>query len=446
MNFNLVVDTSNYKPFSFQEKIAPLLIYKDAYDKQQEKMEKYSELLADLRPDLFKNENYRSEIQGFNDAFREASDSFSKGMTRENMSMLNNLFIRDKANMKKYQDAIKLYNADIEKRITNGDDFESNVGPGVDGYVGLKAADIKNISKDKLYTKGEKGAKGLFNSLKQLGKAQFTDDLMNGYQFYSQQNDDVGQALQLALNYATQKDIEQTGSITEDTKKAYSAVNDYINTVLSSSGATKENGFSDESMSRMYNAVVSGLVAGYDRDIELTKDLSHNYAIENSTYTFKKDENGIPIAGYNLSTDIGRDNKREIDDQHNHTKASTAAANRSNTGGSGGESSTNKKAVKNAILMADSEGNVHTYTVDHNTSKDFTGITTIDTYNVYEHDTRTGSSYLITDPDITGAVIKEYKKSAVSESRMLTPKPNEEKVPKNGNGHDKTPPKTLGRK
>ena len=93
-NYNFVID-SHFKPFSFQELVAPFLLYKDAYDKAEEKyyqMADRSNKFKYLREILPADSRARRIYEGFaNDLKSKTADFLANGLTMGTRSALTDL-------------------------------------------------------------------------------------------------------------------------------------------------------------------------------------------------------------------------------------------------------------------------------------------------------------------------------------------------------------------
>lgn len=317
MNFNLVVDTSNFKPFTYQEKVAPLLLYKEAYDKQQEKNEKYAETLAELSPEMFRDAENRQAIQSFWDAFREASNSFSTGMTQENSAALNRLFIMDKPKMKRYQNAIKLRNEALQRRQNSGDDMVYNTTFAADDFLDMKDANIMGISKEGTFKKGAMVAASVFNMLKDPATSKLIGDIRDGYVKYADQGEDAVQAItKVLLDKAPGDDAP------EGVRQAFEKIYNGLMRVVDSTGVNDPNNrFSQSAKKTITDQALLGFLSAFDQKVNYLTDRRLDVGEYNSTYQYGVDENGYPI-NIVYSTVPGSKGyyiRQSGDDSHAHT-------------------------------------------------------------------------------------------------------------------------------
>lgn len=92
MSSNPYVIDGGYKPFSMQEMLTPFLLYKDAWDKSQEQMDKYNQgadAFSYLDETLPEGSKARSIYDNYSKDLRNAEQSFSQnGLTADNSRAL----------------------------------------------------------------------------------------------------------------------------------------------------------------------------------------------------------------------------------------------------------------------------------------------------------------------------------------------------------------------
>lgn len=147
-NYGLIVDTSNFKPFTFDDLVKPFLLYKQDYEKMQDKIEKYDEEFGKLS--LPEDSQYYDTLQNFKNQYADVSQRISEGDWARGSAEMRNLFriarrdiapikeatiARNKAvedmNKMKIQDPSLIYDSDVFK---------------VDNFIGGNVPDIKAVS------------------------------------------------------------------------------------------------------------------------------------------------------------------------------------------------------------------------------------------------------------------------------------------------------------
>ena len=91
MNYNLVVDTSNFKPFDYGLALHMLQNYNTGYEKQQAVYDKIAQTLGDLASAVEGTTRAKQIYDDYNSRFNAAAEDFSRGMTTINSRELGNL-------------------------------------------------------------------------------------------------------------------------------------------------------------------------------------------------------------------------------------------------------------------------------------------------------------------------------------------------------------------
>lgn len=123
-NFNLVVDTSNFKPFTYEEMIRPLLLYKQEEEARQKAyldLQEKASTLEDLAASEKDAEAYGA-YTAYKNRLREVADAMAKnGLTRKNNQVFNlrKLYIND---IKPLNDLLEKRNKLVEEQRANNKD------------------------------------------------------------------------------------------------------------------------------------------------------------------------------------------------------------------------------------------------------------------------------------------------------------------------------------
>lgn len=123
-NFNLVVNTSNFKPFTYEEMVRPLLLYKQEEEARQQAyldMQEKASTLEDLAASEKDAEAYRI-YTAYKDKLRDVADSMERqGLTRGNNQVFN--LRKDYINnIKPLNDLLEKRNKLIEEQRANNKD------------------------------------------------------------------------------------------------------------------------------------------------------------------------------------------------------------------------------------------------------------------------------------------------------------------------------------
>lgn len=123
-NFNLVVNTSNFKPFTYEEMVRPLLLYKQEEEARQQAyldMQEKASTLEDLAASEKDAEAY-GIYTAYKDRLRDVADAMARhGLTRGNNQVFN--LRKDYiSNIKPLNDLLEKRNKLIEEQRANNKD------------------------------------------------------------------------------------------------------------------------------------------------------------------------------------------------------------------------------------------------------------------------------------------------------------------------------------
>lgn len=123
-NFNLVVNTSNFKPFTYEEMVRPLLLYKQEEEARQQAyldLQEKASTLEDLAASEKDAEAYGA-YTAYKNRLREVADEMAKnGLTRQNNQVFNlrKSYIND---IKPLNDLLEKRNKLVEEQRANNKD------------------------------------------------------------------------------------------------------------------------------------------------------------------------------------------------------------------------------------------------------------------------------------------------------------------------------------
>ena len=122
-NYNLVIDTSNFKPFDINPALQVLHDYRDAYYRLEDQMNKIAEEKGQyVLPDTPENQEYRGVMDRYNTDYNAVVEDFSKGMNLENARRIKELRKRYSSEVAPINRAIEAYNKDQDKMTALGPD------------------------------------------------------------------------------------------------------------------------------------------------------------------------------------------------------------------------------------------------------------------------------------------------------------------------------------
>ena len=163
-NFNLVVDTGNFKPLSYNDMIAPLLKYDKDYDQMQERADKFIDMYGNLNlpEDSEVGKAYRSYLEQQN----AAVDRFmGEGLVNGAAQDLSRVFMMNKTQVSRMKKAAEEYD-EVQKNISRlGSDAIVGTQPTVDDLYNGKNKQLKYISASGVQEMTRKTFEGLNNAL-----------------------------------------------------------------------------------------------------------------------------------------------------------------------------------------------------------------------------------------------------------------------------------------
>lgn len=256
MNYNLVIDTSNFKPFDMSYDLQILNGYRDRYQRYEDILNKIAEENGQyVLPDTAENEQYNNILNAFNKDFKAASDDFSNGMNNRNTAAIMDIYRRSRREIVPIHKAIEAYNKGVDKInalgpdaiIGNKEDLSkiSSYYGGVNPIIDYRSG--KQIEQDSL-----KYFQGINNSLMQ--DAEFSRILGGQYFERVQKGVDSGTALVAAL---TDYNNRTNGRHSE----AVQNLIDHMQHIMDSEGI---EGFSEDAKKQVWNKIASGLVASIE--------------------------------------------------------------------------------------------------------------------------------------------------------------------------------------
>lgn len=116
MNYNIVIDSSNFKPYDINIPLSIIENYNKGYDQNKEIYDKISETLGTLDTAVQGTDKSKAIYNNYQQAFNVAADAFAKGMTTKNSSQLQELRKRYFQEINKLEQARKSMKAVADTR------------------------------------------------------------------------------------------------------------------------------------------------------------------------------------------------------------------------------------------------------------------------------------------------------------------------------------------
>ena len=247
-NYNLIVDTSNFKPYDISPALQILHDYRDAYYKLDEQLNKIAEEKGQYIPP--EGTKYRDTYDRYNQEFSSVVDDFSKGMNMRNAAAVRNLRNRYLEEIAPINRAAEAYNKYQDKLTALGPDAIIGNSRTFDDFFGGKNPAIEYRSAKQVELDAMKYFSGINNALTQ--DPEFKKVLGEQYYLQTQKGGlDSGAALQAAL-------LEYNNRTNGQHSKAVQNLLDHMQNVMNSQAV---DNFSEQAKKQVWNKIASGLIA-----------------------------------------------------------------------------------------------------------------------------------------------------------------------------------------
>ena len=303
MNINLVLDTSNFKPFDISPRLQILHDYRDAYNQKQELINKIIEENGQYSlPDTPENKQYIDIINAYDNDLRAVADDFLQGMNVRNSTDLMNIYRRQRREVAPIHKAIEAYNKNVDKLASLGPDAlvgNKDALSKISTYYGGVNPGIEYRSHKTIQQTAAGIMQGLDNAL--MSAPAQAGSIANQYFLLKQQGIDGQKALSQILN-------SHPGVTPEDAGELLAALNKVYDSYAFADGTPENNG--------VWKDVVTGAIMGIqapkysiqtDRSYETPSDrrqiayqeaqmLKNGYVYNPSTGKYEYDEEAAATA------------------------------------------------------------------------------------------------------------------------------------------------------
>lgn len=327
-NFNLVVNTSNFRPFDIGTSLQVLRDYRDAYYRMENKLEKLQDEQGNIV--LPEDSKYKGILDSYTEDFDDFATRFSKGMTRKSASDWTAIRNRYRKEIKPIKDAVDAYNQYVDKWdaiSTNDETAIRGYNYSVDDFYGGNRPDIGYRSGKRI----EADAIGYFTGLSNALTQDPTFKTILGNQYHQMKTTpglNSSDALQAAL---IQYNQVTGGQQSEQVNNILS----HMQNLFNSQGA--EN-FTDEAKQQVWNRISSGLMKSIQApQFQQMQNLNFESDAARSTRLFNQQ--------------ISRNADRRAEEEH---QARMRAYNSPTANGGG-----NRATVKTSDGSSSAEGNVY---------------------------------------------------------------------------------------
>ena len=296
MNLNLVIDTSQFKPFDISPALQILRDYRDSYYKYQDRLDKIAEENGQyILPDTEDNKPYKAIMDKYKADFEAAASDFSKHKNLQNQRDLLNLFRRQHSEITPINKAIEAYNKDVDKITALGPNVTvaNRSNRKISDYYGGINPGIQYRDRKTIQQTAAGVVQGINNAL--MSAPQQAGTIANQYFELKQEGIDGKDALNAILNLNPNLRTEQGAS---DVSELIQALNTVYNNFAFDEG-TPEN-----------NEILGDVVTGAIQGIQAPKyDLQTDHNFESAATRASREY-----------TELQRDYYRQIKDLEEEEK------------------------------------------------------------------------------------------------------------------------------
>ena len=271
------VTTAKFKPFTFEEMLKPALMATEAHNQLEENYSNLAVITANLE-DKLKNNPKDAELRRTYEQYRDALNTASEELYNNGLSSRSrNIFTQLKNDYAtkidpinkayvKYQEQQDIIN---KLALTNPEIIVTGAGDAISDYIGEKTPELASVNLDKLMTQAVAGAKADATRTHRVSEWKTTA----GGKFM-ERIEKIGLSdaeFEAAMNNIEQHKADKNVKLSEDAK----SILKIIDTVVSGSNYDLLTGTDQE---RAYNAILTGIRAGYAYDEKVQTQSNPGYA------------------------------------------------------------------------------------------------------------------------------------------------------------------------
>lgn len=270
-NYSFVIDSS-FKPFSFQEMLAPWVMYGNAYEKTEEAYNDLSKKAGDfeyLSKTLPEGSRAREIYEGYaNDLKIQAEDLVRNGLNMRNRAALTGLKGRYSSEIGRLEKADAALRAERELRrnmlAKDSSMMFGNENLSIDNFLDNEQPNLYSISGNELYARGAQAGKSASSRMYEAGDEGST---LGGY--YKKWTERMG---------VSQDSIE--GFMNSD------AVQQQVDNILAERGVTDNFGIDSDNYRKARQSVLNGIYDGivYQESVKPMRDVSVMTPAEKQAY------------------------------------------------------------------------------------------------------------------------------------------------------------------
>ena len=177
MNINIALDSNYFKPYTFQDIIAPAALFKQDWEADQERYQSIAEQLGNLEAAVQNTQIAKGLYDAYNTEFQSAVDEFNTG--KLNKTRLSKLRNRYNTEMKKVQNANELFSKEAARRMSllekDPTMIFSDIGT-LDDYITNPNRVSRNFSKEAIRQQVAQDMSAIGKGLSDIGKTGKLDN------------------------------------------------------------------------------------------------------------------------------------------------------------------------------------------------------------------------------------------------------------------------------